>query len=308
MPSTPEYTFAAADALWRAGECVKSRERIPVPRTALVIYAGLRVFYPEVLEDSRGLIAFRKINDLAPLLIGLNEFTDIGISLNMGKNPRPEAGEIEKKLCVYVANWRRDYLGKHPEDKPIISRFINNFCILSLWRSHVLQSSHPEFLELDSLIFEDACLSVAGCCKRDPLSLQDQTYNDLVRQYRGLFVFTDLQPGNVVDQRWKTLHALEMLMKIHDDKRGVRIDSLLNLPNLQAFDCDKLISQCRRQLSTGGVSWSIAQLMLRLLDVTSTIKSSIARSLTDSSRPLVDLIPEGNEVTTSLRHRLFNKR
>ena len=224
-------------------------QEVPIPRTSLAMFNGIASTFPESTKEGRREKAL-KLSRFSPILIALNEAADIGISadlrLKKGNIPswKTKALVMLKNRAFQDLNERKQtFLEQYPEEKEAIENFIKDFLFLSEHRGDFSPNNYPDFLELDSGIFVAICLhiTVPDIAKEAGIDLSKDVNNldDLKEKY-SLFLLkdSDKRKFSPLEEKIRSLHALEMILKIRDDvndKRDSNIDAILGLPNFWRY-------------------------------------------------------------------------
>ena len=219
------------------------RQEIPIPRTSLSIATAIFSAFPETRNPDN----LKKIGNLSPLMIALNEAADIGISAKK----RVEKGGIEQwraqallllsgALRENLENRITEFINKHPNEKKLIGAFTKDFLTLSKKRDEISTENWPTFLELDSGIFVAAYIGIVNpeILKQAGVQIYEEA-NDIktLRKKYSIFIVTQEERKDSmspIQQRLRSVFASVMILKTTDDKNdknGTNVDGLLNLPN-----------------------------------------------------------------------------
>lgn len=299
------------------------KDRMQIPRTSLAIYNGINAAFPEECDSQPSTL--RLLDAFAPVLIAGNEAADIGISarLNRGNKQSNFSSLLTlENMTKQVLQSKADaFTSEYPQHAAVAHNFTADLMILSSNRAQ-FSDKFDVFLEVDSAIFEAACIQLcapsvlrhAGVDFAQPVATPEQ----LIKKY---MPFLSMEP-HVEDlpivNRLKSLHAIEMLLKIDDDTRGVEPDTLLGLPSFVTWattrahetnrSVDDLLNEKKESYfdilrSSPYMSVPMVNIIRGLCELTSIHKAQ--RTGVDNHIPLPRL-PYFHRFTTTLRHELYS--
>lgn len=222
-------------------------QEISIPRTTLAITTAIFSAFPETKKPE----TLRKLGDLSPMMIALNEAADIGISAEK----RIEKGnlrqwqiwgllrlscEVRKNLEKRIAGFTKEY----PTESKVIAPVIEDFLFLSKNRDEFPIERWPTFLELDSAIFVVTYVGVANLKILQKAGIDPEekvsSVEDLREKYSILLITSgkSKEYSNTTQQKLRALFASVMLLKTTDDKNdknGSNVDRILGLPNFWGY-------------------------------------------------------------------------
>jgi hypothetical protein len=313
-----EIARSSAQTVSLALECHRGPDKLHNPRTSLAIFNGIKTIFPDEVRDQGEAEALKRVADLTPVLFALNEMTDIGIPVDVAVGTI-EGAEFVRTLTKYLASWREEYLKKYPGHRDTVTRLVNDFCLLALSRKTITTEQIPNYLELDSGIFEEACVRVATKSEWKSSGNEPTTFDELLENYSGYLIHgtTKLKRS---DNKMRGLHSVEMIMKIDDDMEGKDDDAVLGLPSYWRYAMEvaggdarlanQVILDLKGEYTQEAVSAGFSGLTISLINLlrwgTSRLKAN-KEKMNGRNQALhpIHLLPKHGETTTTLRHGLL---
>lgn len=228
-------------------------EKLGFKITTQAIANGINFAFAEEMPSFSGDELLRRIGSFTPYLIALNEMADIGVSAERRLNegvPQSKIlplillkGGLEKDL----EDRKAEFLSKNDgneEAEMIVNTLENDFLLLSRLRDSFEPEEYRDYIDLDSAIVELACLElvIPDLSKKIGIDYfgDNCTDKDSLKKKYGIFLTRDmsrLKDGDrpELSKKLLILHATEMVLKVHDDEVGHKLDKLLKIPNFASY-------------------------------------------------------------------------
>ncbi len=315
-------------------------ERLGIARNTLAISNGFNIAFPEETKEIGLKETISRVGKVSKLLISLNEAADLGISALL----RIQNGARQDQILplMLLKNGLHDDLMQKKKEvdssfdnaehaELVTGTLINDFLLLSQNRFDFEPDQYIDFLDLDSGIFEAACieLSFPGLLKKAGIEFpgeKSETTEDLINKY-GLYLsrnYLDKKnalPLNKIEKGVLFLHSTEMVLKVRDDGDGVGVDGLLVLPSFYYYaknkvlrgeseSVEKVISEVEESYlniaEDTGMPRGAMKFIKRLVEITSRLKGNKAfdeAKVYEDSLNIIDLAGvKGKD--SALRHRI----
>lgn len=233
--------ISATKTLIEFAKASASGNEVPIPRTSLAITSAILAAFPEETDLQ---ISLRKIGQMSPLIIALNERADIGVSAELkvqkgNLTPNQVWGllMLQGQTESMLAKRTIDFLQKYPQEERVIAAIKEDFLTLSKLRNEFPLQEWPQFLELDSAIFVCAFIHAANpeILQEAGINLERAAKNkeELIAKYH-IFTTENTEKLTKTQERLRAIFSAEMLLKVRDDltdKDDLKIDAILDLPS-----------------------------------------------------------------------------
>lgn len=300
------------------------RDSISLPREVLATYNGIASVFP----DRRNTISedIATISVYMPFLIALNEAADLGISARLERRNSEQHHfipllELENKTFSDLRLRSSQFNSEYPELAYVTTNAEKDLMFLSEHRSEFAVDQYPQFIEIDSAIFVASTLNLLypGELQANGffISQEVDSIEDLGTKYSPFLLSqNDKKEYHSFMKGVRALHAVEMCMKVLDDKKGKTLDTRLNIPNFFVWMAhqsggrqtlkelhDKYLSIAEQ----GGISKGIVVATEAMASLSSVIKSNHevnGVAWNDTPESYLSKVGMGR-ITTTLRHELL---
>ncbi len=227
----------------------EEKERLlKIPGYSLPVFLALNATFPKGINPERVKESYKRVNDLTPVLVAVNEYADIGLSaerkIRQGVSQDKFmplhllSSGLGREFGKRLARLKEKYLGDENIDG--LETVLDDFILLSQERLSFNQGEIPLYQELDSGIIETSyvvwafpgILELVGFNPTERTS----TIDDLKRKYK-VFDLSKTDTGaNHIAKKLQGIHAVEMCLKIDDDLDGASVDRKLGIPNFTDWE------------------------------------------------------------------------